>query len=76
MPDKKWTRYDTQTGETTTVTMGEPVTAKTLRAENERLRDAYQKIEDAPNEDIRKLAIAHMWTVLHETFGRDEGRHV
>lgn len=46
-------------------------TTRRLDADNQRLRAAYKQIEDAPNEDIRKLAIAHMWTVLNEAFGRD-----
>ena len=36
MPDKEFTRYDTQTGESTTVTMGEPITVESLSAEIER----------------------------------------
>jgi uncharacterized small protein (DUF1192 family) len=49
---------------------GQRERAECAEAENGRLRAAYQQIENAPNEDIRKLAVAHMWTVLNEAFGR------
>jgi hypothetical protein len=33
------------------------------------IREAYYKVGEAPNRDIRNLAVAHLFEVLHQAFG-------
>jgi chromosome segregation ATPase len=40
--------------------------AERLRAALEEIKDAYRKIGEAPNSDIRALARAHLFTVLNQ----------